>query len=333
MLKPGTYKLTRDVTNPKPDRRKTSDWRAKPMWPEGTQFIVKERRYDLEDAGLSAEDRAKISDEERAVIETKMITTEIHLVGSRWSHMNVRENAEAEQHAAISAALEAIEESHAAMFTRLGVPSEYFTRWLVESGRLTPSAFEKLWEVYQERENTQGPQLTSTEIEMPRMSCGCPIDAHSDTINVGMGPGTGATCGRGWPIDPAVQEWFRAPWPCGHNDPIYRGPTAQECSVCHVVRTDPGVKPAPQDRFRWLIEIEVDRVWVEDGFDVDNERALLHPAMGIHGMRQISWALRTQREVITAPVQDLSPPLAIEVLDAAKLDDKFAPPWFTGKGI
>lgn len=36
---------------------------------------------------------------------------------------------------------------------------------------------------------------------MPRMSCGCPIDAHSDTVNVGMGPGTGATCGRGWPTE------------------------------------------------------------------------------------------------------------------------------------
>lgn len=35
--------------------------------------------------------------------------------------------------------------------------------------------------------------------EMPRMVCGCPIDAHSDTVNVGIGPGTGATCGRGWP--------------------------------------------------------------------------------------------------------------------------------------
>lgn len=35
---------------------------------------------------------------------------------------------------------------------------------------------------------------------MPAMSCGCPIDAHSDTVNIGMGPSNGATCVRGWPV-------------------------------------------------------------------------------------------------------------------------------------
>ena len=40
---------------------------------------------------------------------------------------------------------------------------------------------------------------------MPAMSCGCPIDAHSDTVNVGMGPGTGTTCGRGWPLAGGVK--------------------------------------------------------------------------------------------------------------------------------
>jgi len=172
MLKPGTYKLTHDVTNPKPDRRKTSDWRAKPTWRAGSEFIVTERRYDLDDAldGLS--------DEERTEIEAKMVTTEINLVGNRWSHMNVRENSEPEQHAALAAALEAIPETHEAMFTRLSVPSEYFARWLVESGRLTPAAFEKLWEIYQEREDTKGAQLTSTEV-----ACVCRCDLRATDGN------------------------------------------------------------------------------------------------------------------------------------------------------
>ena len=36
----------------------------------------------------------------------------------------------------------------------------------------------------------------------------------------------------------ATAEWFRLPWACGHNDAIYMGDHAQECSVCGLRRGD-----------------------------------------------------------------------------------------------
>lgn len=27
-------------------------------------------------------------------------------------------------------------------------------------------------------------------------------------------------------------EWSDAPWSCGHNDPVYRGPDGQSCAIC-----------------------------------------------------------------------------------------------------
>lgn len=46
--------------------------------------------------------------------------------------------------------------------------------------------------------------------------------------------------------------------------------------------------------------------------------ALAHPLMGREGKRQIEWSLRSQREVITEPTQDLRPERAVD-LDAATL--------------
>lgn len=59
--------------------------------------------------------------------------------------------------------------------------------------------------------------------------------------------------------------------------------------------------------------------------------ALRHPLMGLDGYHQIGWALRTQREVITEPVDKLVP-LAVEIHDTEKLDLKFAPPWLQENG-
>lgn len=44
MIGPGTYRLTRTVKNPAPDRRCRHDWRAEIEWPEGTLFIVTQYR-------------------------------------------------------------------------------------------------------------------------------------------------------------------------------------------------------------------------------------------------------------------------------------------------
>ena len=57
--------------------------------------------------------------------------------------------------------------------------------------------------------------------------------------------------------------------------------------------------------------------------------ALAHPLMGAEGRRQIEWSLRTQREVITAPVDGLRPNRAAD-LDAAglaALERRLSPPW------
>jgi hypothetical protein len=46
-LKPGLYRLTADVKNPHPDRRKTHDWRAEVKWPAGLIFMVRNDVYGL----------------------------------------------------------------------------------------------------------------------------------------------------------------------------------------------------------------------------------------------------------------------------------------------
>lgn len=61
--------------------------------------------------------------------------------------------------------------------------------------------------------------------------------------------------------------------------------------------------------------------------------AVLHPHMGPEGARQIAWSLRTQREVITEPLEILPPAVdadAIEHPPIAELDRRLAPPWIGG---
>jgi hypothetical protein len=57
--------------------------------------------------------------------------------------------------------------------------------------------------------------------------------------------------------------------------------------------------------------------------------ALKHTLMGSEGKRQIEWSLRTQREVITGPVDNLSPePTAdLDGDELAALERRFSPPW------
>lgn len=69
--------------------------------------------------------------------------------------------------------------------------------------------------------------------------------------------------------------------------------------------------------------------WAEGWADL----ARRHPHMGDEGARQIAWSLRTQREVITAPLAEL--PAAVDVDDierppTAELDRRLAPPWIGG---
>lgn len=47
-----TFVLTKDVENPRPDRRYKSDWRMEPVWKKGTKFVVTtdyyERTHDIQ---------------------------------------------------------------------------------------------------------------------------------------------------------------------------------------------------------------------------------------------------------------------------------------------
>lgn len=47
---PGTYKLSRDVQNPHPDRRTRHDWRKAPIWKAGTEFVIRTCSYGDFDA-------------------------------------------------------------------------------------------------------------------------------------------------------------------------------------------------------------------------------------------------------------------------------------------
>ena len=57
--------------------------------------------------------------------------------------------------------------------------------------------------------------------------------------------------------------------------------------------------------------------------------ASAHPLMGAEGQRQIEWSLRTQREVITAPVDGLTPSRTddLNAEELAVLERRLSPPW------
>lgn len=131
MLKPGTYRLTKDIPNPEGDRRHKYDWRQFPILKEGTEFI--------------AEDERRLMDEEMSSKIQEWIS--LRPVKARWSHMTI--TCGFQLYKLLEDALERISESNASMFARLDVSSsQYFAKWLVDSGRLDRELFEKLWREY-----------------------------------------------------------------------------------------------------------------------------------------------------------------------------------------
>lgn len=64
--------------------------------------------------------------------------------------------------------------------------------------------------------------------------------------------------------------------------------------------------------------------------------AALHPHMGVEGARQIEWSLRTQREVITAPL--VESPTVVRIEEVAhppvhELDRRLTPPWISSSRL
>ena len=131
MLKliPGTYRLTRNVENPKADRRVKEDWTHHAVWMAGDEFIVEQARWPRHDGD-------------------DLEFLRIVKVGHRWRHENVSES-QAEQFAALCSALEPCPVSNAAFFTMHEVKGD-FVQWLVESGRVSRELIVKLCAEYNE---------------------------------------------------------------------------------------------------------------------------------------------------------------------------------------
>jgi hypothetical protein len=81
--------------------------------------------------------------------------------------------------------------------------------------------------------------------------------------------------------------------------------------------------PAPRS------EVLFHHSWATRAFDDLPSLALRHPHMGENGARQIAWALRTQREVITMPCDGIDPRPATELPRAAfeAIARRLDPPW------
>lgn len=130
-ITPGTYVLTRDVGNPRPDRRVRRDWTKREVWEEGTVLI--------------AMDYTRVGG-----------TPSLSLVGDRLDILH-RVDPWHDGYLPLVSALEPCEESLAAMFTRLDVDSgaQYLIRFLVETDRMTKEQFERTWSEYQEWMNRE----------------------------------------------------------------------------------------------------------------------------------------------------------------------------------
>ena len=117
-----------------------------------------------------------------------------------------------------------------------------------------------------------------------------------------------------WSEDRDVALWFACPRsvisePLAATNPRLRG---------YLVEL-----PAPTSRVLFHHE------WFSNVIGTLATLALEHPLMGAEGCRQIAWSLRTQHEVITAPVDGLTPSQTSD-LDAealAVLERRLSPPW------
>lgn len=114
-----------------------------------------------------------------------------------------------------------------------------------------------------------------------------------------------------WSEDRDVAFWFAS-----------RGSVVSE----YVVDNRPSVRGVVLELPRSSGKVLVHHSWVKAWAGL----AMQHPHMGFDGARQIAWSLKTQQEVITAPIAELPPAVDVDTLNpppAAELDRRFAPPW------
>lgn len=143
-IPPGPYRLDRDVKNPKPDRRRTRDWRASVTWRAGWTFVVIAQTRVV----ITSEMVADLPPEALAAIEAKNMYTVVELAGEHYACLRRVGPGAAEQYAALAEALVPCEESVDQFMTRLACDNR-FAAWLVERGTFTRPVFESLWESYQ----------------------------------------------------------------------------------------------------------------------------------------------------------------------------------------
>lgn len=132
MTKPGTYRLTRDVSNPKPDRRAKRDWTKQVCWLAGTELLVVDVSTPDDDAGP----RYQL----RCVGEP--VIYQLHAWNSAF--------------ALLLNASEPVEENLDSMCSRLHVAPalKYFLGYMVGSGQWTLADCEKHYEAYLNHEGT-----------------------------------------------------------------------------------------------------------------------------------------------------------------------------------
>ena len=117
-----------------------------------------------------------------------------------------------------------------------------------------------------------------------------------------------------WSEDRDVARWFACP-----RSVVSEPLAATNPRMCgYLVEL-----PAPTSRVLFHHE------WFSNVIGTLATLALEHPLMGAEGCRQSAWSLRTQREVITAPIDGLLPNRTAD-LDAealAVLERRLSPPW------
>ncbi len=107
-IAPGHYVLTRDVKNPKPDRR-SKDWNKLEMWPKGTQIYVRQTNVD----------------------------TQIEFIESRWPTLHSVDSY-SETYDGIAAALEPAKETYKRLLHRIHVRNTWWLlKRLVAMGKIT----------------------------------------------------------------------------------------------------------------------------------------------------------------------------------------------------
>jgi hypothetical protein len=103
-----SYRLTRDVINPNPDRRQKHDWRAAEVWKVGKRFYAQTRSFAH---GSALDEIEGLSDEAKARLREK--ESEIWIYTGQYSHQDI--GPRDERYASIVAALEPVDDFDALM--------------------------------------------------------------------------------------------------------------------------------------------------------------------------------------------------------------------------